>query len=223
MQYLLRGALALALAWPSLAPAEVPEALAIGAEFPDFSLPDTTGQMHNLAQYKDKIVVFNFSTPECPCSRSVDASLAELAAAYADRDVVFLGVNSNFFMDSESLRDYAKMAKIAYPILKDDDVELADATGARVTPEVFVKDAKGKVVFHGPPDNRPNPAGTPTVFYLKDALEALTSGKLVEHANITPWGCTIRGAETGTADPVHKDKQPDRAAKPCPSLPRVAL
>ena len=210
-QYLLRGTLALglsaAIVWPGLAPAEVPEALKIGAVFPDFKLPDTSGQEHTLAQYKDKIVVFNFSTPECPCSRSVDGALAELAKAYAEKDVVFLGVNSNFFMDPESLRDYAKYAKIAYPILKDDHVELADAAGAKVTPEIFIKDKNGKVVYHGPPDNRLNPSATPTVFYLKDALEALTSGKPVPVAEVKPWGCAIRGGETEVADPEHAEQK----------------
>ena len=218
MQYLLRGALALGLAatlaWPGLSTAEVPEPLKIGANFPDFTLPDTTGQEHTLSQYKDKIVVFNFSTPECPCSRSVDRELAELAAAYADKDVVFLGVNSNFFMDPESLRDYAKSVGVTYPMLKDDYVELADAAGARVTPEVFVKDKNGKVVFHGPPDNRLNPKATPTEFYLKDALEALTTGKPIEKTNITPWGCSIRGEKSTEADSEHTEKSPTEADKP---------
>lgn len=218
MQYLLRGTLALGLAatlaWPVLSSAEVPEPLKIGADFPDFTLLDTTGQEHTLSQYKDKIVVLNFSTPECPCSRSVDGALAELAAAYADKDVVFLGVNSNFFMDPESLRDYAKSVGVTYPILKDDDVELADAAGARVTPEIFVKDKNGKVVFHGPPDNRLNPKATPTEFYLKDALEALTTGKPIEKTNITPWGCSIRGGESTEPDPEHAEKPSAAVDKP---------
>lgn len=217
-QYLLRGTLALslgaAIVCSGLVAAEVPEALKIGAKFPDFKLPDTAGQEHTLAQYKDKIVVFNFSTPECPCSRSVDGALAELAAAYAEKDVVFLGVNSNFFMDPESLGDYAKYAKIAYPILKDDHEVLADAAGAKVTPEIFIKDKNGKVVYHGPPDNRLNPTATPTVFYLKDALEALTTGKPVPVAEVTPWGCAIRGGETEVADPEHEKKVKDEKAAP---------
>jgi peroxiredoxin len=210
--YLLRGSLALAamLAWPGLSSAEVPEPLKIGADFPDFTLPDTTGQEHSLGQYKDKIVVFTFSTPECPCSRSVDGALAELAAAYADRGVVFIGVNSNFFMDPESLRDYAKSAGITYPILKDDDEKLADATGARVTPEVFIKDKNGKVVFHGPPDNRVNPKATPTEFYLKDALKALTAGRPIEKTNITPWGCSIRGGDRAEVPPEHDAPEEDK-------------
>ncbi len=214
MTYLLRVAFATAFSFLSVASAEAPEALAIGADFPDFKLPDTTGKQHTLSQYKDKIVVFNFSTPECPCSRSVDGALAELATAYADKGVVFLGVNSNFFMDPESLRDYALSAGVTYPMLKDDEVELADAAGARVTPEIFVKDKSGKVVFHGPPDNRLNPKATPTEFYLKDALEALTTGKPIENADITPWGCSIRGEKSTESDPEHAEKPSEEANKP---------
>lgn len=218
MQYLLRGTSVfvamLAIFRPVSTLADGLKPVEIGADFPDFKLPDIQGKEHTLAEYKDKIVVFNFSTPECPCSRSVEGALNDLAAAYADKDVVFVGVNSNYFMDSESLRDYAAYAKISYTILKDDDVELADAAGARVTPEIFIKDKGGKIVFHGAPDNRLNPSATPTVFYLKDALEALTAGKPIEHANITPWGCSIRGGETAAADTEHNQKDRDAGAKP---------
>lgn len=204
--------LALVCAGTEKVHAEIREPLAIGEAFPDFTLPDITGREHRLSDYQDKIVVFTFCTPECPCSRSVDGALAELAAAYADRDVVFLGVNSNFFMDPESLRDYAASVGVKFPILKDDDEVLANATGARVTPEVFIKDKHGKVVFHGPPDNRANPKAVPTEFYLKDALEALTTGRPVTKSNITPWGCSIRAGSSNRDEEEHKadedSKQP---------------
>jgi hypothetical protein len=117
-------------------------------------------------------------------------------------------------MDAETLRDFARVSRITYPILKDDDVLLADAVGARVTPEIFVKGKNGKVVFHGPPDNRPNPQGTPTVFYLKDALEALTQGKAVDKPEITPWGCSIRNGETTTPEAEHRDSPAEGSPAP---------
>lgn len=208
-RFTLRALAALALVAAGLAGADtpIPPALKPGATFPDFKIVDLSGKEHTLADYKGKILVFVFTTPECPCSRSVDRHLSELATTYADKNVVFLGVNANFLTDPEALAEYAKQVGVHFTILKDDYQELADATGARVTPEVFIVDTDGKVVFHGPPDNRPTPTAKPTVFYLQDALAALTTGKPIPVTDVTPWGCFIRGHEPGTADDSHTDEK----------------
>ena len=69
-----------------------------------------------------------------------------------------------------------------------------DAAGARVTPEIYVIDKEGKLAYHGAPDDRAGPTSTPTAFYLKDALDALTAGKAVEKPTVKAWGCGIKRA-----------------------------
>lgn len=174
--------------------AEKLKALEIGATFPDFKLTDTTGKEHSLASYKDKIVVLNFCTQECPFSRGADPSINELATAYAEKDVVFLGVDSNKNLEPAAIQAHIDEAKIPYPILKDMDNKLADAVGARVTPEIYVIGKDGKLAYHGAPDDRAGPTETPKAHYLKDALDALTAGKAVEKATVKAWGCGIKRA-----------------------------
>jgi peroxiredoxin len=178
----------------SRASAEKLKALEIGAAFPDFKLTDTTGKEHSLANYKDKIVVLNFCTQECPFSRGADPSINELATAYADNDVVFLGVDSNKNLEPAAIQAHIDEAKIPYPILKDTDNKLADAVGARVTPEIYVIGKDGKLAYHGAPDDRAGPTETPKAHYLKDALDALTAGKAVEKSTVKAWGCGIKRA-----------------------------
>lgn len=176
------------------ASAEKLKALEIGTAFPEFKLTDTTGKEHSLADYKDKILVLNFCTQECPFSRGADPSINELAKAYANKGVVFLGVDSNKNLEPAAIQAHIDEAKIPYPILKDAGNKLADAVGARVTPEIYVIDKDGKLAYHGAPDDRAGPTDTPTAFYLKDALEALTAGKAVEKSTVKAWGCGIKRA-----------------------------
>jgi peroxiredoxin len=181
-------------AWMAGASAAKLEAPKIGTAFPDFKLPDTTGKEHALSDYKGKILVLNFSSQECPFSRGADPAISELATAYKDKGVVFLGVDSNKDLDAAEIQAHIDEAGIPYAILKDAGNKLADAAGARVTPEIYVINKDGKLAYHGAPDDRAGPTSTPTAFYLKDALEALTAGKAVEKPTVKAWGCGIKRA-----------------------------
>lgn len=176
------------------ASAEKLKALEIGAAFPDFKLTDSTGKEHSLADYKDKILVLNFCTQECPFSRGADPSINDLATTYADKGVVFLGVDSNKNLDAAAIQAHIDEAKIPYPIVKDTGNKLADQVGARVTPEIYVIGKDGKLAYHGAPDDRAGPTETPKAHYLKDALDALTEGKPVAKSTVKAWGCGIKRA-----------------------------
>lgn len=192
---LLAGALCtLPAVWPGAASAAKLEALKIGAAMPDFKLTDTAGKEHSLDQYKGQIVVFNFCTQECPFSRGADPDINALATAYAEKGVVFLGVDSNKNLKPEDIQTYMDEAKVPYPILKDVGNTLADAVGARVTPEIYIMDKDGTLVYHGAPDNRTGPKSEPTEHYLKDALDALLAGESIEKTEVKAWGCGIKRA-----------------------------
>ena len=114
--------------------AAVPDAPEIGQPIPAFELEDYMGEKHSLEMYKDKILMLNFSSQQCPFSRGADATINALAEKYADQGVVVLGVDSNKITTVEEIKMHAEKAKVPYPILKDYDNAYADAVGARVTP-----------------------------------------------------------------------------------------
>jgi hypothetical protein len=83
-----------------------------------------------------------------------------------------------------------KGMKFAYAV--DGTSELAVAFGASRTPEAFLFDAKGLLVYHGTIDDNADDAGKVTKPYLKDAVLAVASGKSVPTAQTKALGCGIK-------------------------------
>lgn len=168
------------------------DVLQIGEPIPEFSLKDLSGKTHTLDQYEDKIVVFNFCTQQCPFSRGADPDINAIAKEYGEKGVVFLGIESNKNLEPADVRPYIEDKGIAYPILDDVGNTFADAVGAKVTPEIYIKGKDGNLVYHGAPDNRAGPTETPTEHYLRDALDALLAGEPIEKPEVKAWGCGLK-------------------------------
>jgi thiol-disulfide isomerase/thioredoxin len=165
-------------------------ALEIGKPLPDFALTDSTGKEHKLADYKGKVLVINFSSPNCPFSKGADTAINALAEKY--KDAAFLGIDSNKNVTADDLNKHIAASKQPYPIAKDPENKYADAVGAKVTPELFIVGKDGNLAYHGAPDNRTSPDGEPTEQYADAALKALSEGKPVEKTEVSAWGCGIK-------------------------------
>ena len=74
----------------------------------------------------------------------------------------------------------------------------AEALGLIVerTPEAFVFDAEGKLVYHGTIDDNAEDASEVKQRFLGDALEAVATGKPVETKQTKALGCTIKYYDT---------------------------
>jgi len=181
----------LAAALPALA-----EGPAIGAAAPVFDLKTIDGKDFSLASAEkaDKLVVLMFIATECPYSNAYNDRMRDMAAAYAARGVQFVGINSN---STESVADavaHAKKHGHTFTILKDTGNKVADLYDARRTPEVFVIDKDGKLVYHGRIDENYEDAAKVTSPDLKNALDALLAGQPVAKAETKAFGCTIKRA-----------------------------
>ncbi|MBI4556686.1 MAG: redoxin domain-containing protein [Candidatus Hydrogenedentes bacterium] len=170
-------------------------AVDIGAAMPDFKLKDCDGKEHTLSGYKGKIVVLDFCSQGCPWSRGADPHLAALSKEYGAKGVVFLGVDSHSETTPEEIKAYAAKTGIPHPILKDTGNSYADAVGAERTPEIYIADKEGKLVYHGAFDNRKNPDKAGDINYVKKALDSVLGGQSVETAKVNAWGCTIKRAK----------------------------
>src|SRR2546427_502058 len=69
--------------------------------------------------------------------------------------------------------------------------KIADRFGANHTPEAYVIDASGKLVYHGRIDNSQNTANI-TSNDLRDALDALLAGKPIQKTTSVAFGCSIK-------------------------------
>ena len=74
----------------------------------------------------------------------------------------------------------------------DEGSKLAMAFGATQTPQVFLFDSNGKLVYQGVIDDNPRKPKKVTKPYLLDAISALGSGKPISIAETKGRGCTIK-------------------------------
>jgi peroxiredoxin len=106
--------------------------------------------------------------------------------------VLFVGINSNKSEPESEAREHAKTNRHTFPIMKDPDNKVADMYHAKRTPEIFVVDKQGKVVYHGRIDENYEDPAQVTSPDLKNALEALLAGKPITRAETKAFGCTIK-------------------------------
>lgn len=166
--------------------------VSLGAVVPDFTLPDPEGHEHTLASLKGKNgTVLIFMATRCPVSNGYNERMEKLAADYAPRGVNVVGINANATEPVEEVRQHAKEKGLTFTILKDAGSRIADRFDAQVTPEAYLLDASGKLVYHGPIDNARDPEKI-TSNYLRDAVEAVLSGKPVQKSEAKAFGCSIK-------------------------------
>ena len=91
----------------------------------------------------------------------------------------------------------AKERKMQFAYAVDPGSELAKAFGATRTPEAFLFDANGKLVYHGTIDDNADDAKAVEQPYLANAVNAVALGKTVAVAETKALGCGIkfRGAK----------------------------
>jgi peroxiredoxin len=166
--------------------------VSLGSVVPDFTLPDADGKQHTLASLKgSKGTVVIFIATKCPVSNAYNARMAKLAEDYKSKGVSVVGINSNVAELADEVKKHAAEHSLAFTILKDAGNVIADRFDAQVTPEAFVLDASGKLVYHGRIDNSRN-GDSITASELRDALDAVLAGKAVEKQEAKAFGCSIK-------------------------------
>jgi peroxiredoxin len=169
--------------------------LAVGDTAPTFTLPATDGSEHGLDGAPATVVVFTCN--HCPYALAWHDRIAEVARDYAPRGVAVLAINPN---DAERYpRDSfdAMRARVErdggwpMPYLRDEDQDVAEAYGARTTPDVFVLGVDGRLAYRGAPDaDHDDPAQN--AVWLRAALDAVLGGRAPDPAETTPVGCSIK-------------------------------
>ena len=166
---------------------------AVGTEAPTFSLPDTDGVEHSPGDAPATLVVFTCN--HCPYALAWHDRIAALARDYPN--VKVLAVSSNdavrYPRDSyEAMRERVQ-AEGGWPMpyLYDETQDVARAYGAKTTPDCFLIDAQGRVVYRGAPDaDHEDPSQNAA--WLRDAIDATLAGSAPATAQTTPVGCSIK-------------------------------
>jgi len=173
-------------------PGDLPAPPAIGAMIDDFKLPDADGAQHTLNSLKGKNgAVIIFIATRCPVSNGYNDRMQKLAEDYQSKGINVIGINSNSTEPASEVKSHAAEKHLTFAILKDEGNKIADRFGANHTPEAYVIDASGKLVYHGRIDNSQNTANI-TSNDLRDALDAVLAGKPIQKTTSVAFGCSIK-------------------------------
>jgi len=173
---------------------------AIGDPAPAFTLKCLSGMDHNLADFKGKIVVLEWTNPGCPVvARHYKDGLMPAAQKTArEKQVVWIAVNStnpehaNYRQPEELKKIYAEW-QAAYAVqLMDSDGATGRAYGAKTTPHIFVIDAEGKVAYNGAIDDDTSGNKADRTNYALAAVDALIAGQTVAVTTTKPYGCSVK-------------------------------
>ncbi len=174
-----------------------------GSTAPAFTLTDTAGKSVSLADYKGKYVVLEWTNPECPFVQSHYSAKAmqDLQKTWGAKDVVWLTINST----NQSHPEYKTAAQMSAwekaqgaaqkHVLIDGTSATGRAYAAKTTPQMFVVDPSGKVIYDGAADahRSANPAShKASDSYVQVALNEAMAGKPVTTASTSPYGCSVK-------------------------------
>jgi thiol-disulfide isomerase/thioredoxin len=179
---------------------EINDPLPIGSSLPnpDSKMKDISGKEVSFkdAMKKNGLLVM-FSCNTCPVVRKYQSRTLETAKFATDNGIGVILLNSNEATrsDGESfddMKEYGKDQGYPFSYLVDKNSAMADAFGATRTPEVFLFDKSGKLVYHGAIDDNANDPGEVTRKHAKIAIEEMVAGKNVSTTKTRFVGCTIK-------------------------------
>lgn len=165
----------------------------LGSKVSDFGLRSTSGEAVQFASLKGPVTVITFVSTECPVSNAYNERMASLYNEYSGKGVKFVFINANRTEPADKVAEHASK-HFPFPVYKDEGNVVADRFGASVTPEVFVMDKNGTVVYHGSIDDSQEPARV-TQPRLKGALDSVLAGRTVATPESKAFGCTIKKAK----------------------------
>lgn len=169
------------------------ETAALNAAVKDFRLKDAGGKslsLQKLSEKKTAIVVLFLAT-QCPIATDYTERIVALVEAYAEKDVQFVGINSNRQETVDEIAEYSEKHGFEFPVLKDPGNKIADYFAARRTPEVFLLDKERILRYRGAIDDKRD---EPTKHYLQTALDLVIVGQEIPKASqkTRAVGCTIK-------------------------------
>ena len=175
--------------------------LQIGDKAPDYSLKNSNSaggvDVLSLSDSIEKngcVVVFECN--HCPYVVASVDRINAMSQYCKDREIGFVGINSNDPVNypADSFENMVKRAQngMPYPYLHDPTQVTATAWGAERTPEFFLLNSEGIIVYHGRMDDSPRDPTKVTTSELKDAIDAMISGIAPSVVSTESIGCSVK-------------------------------
>ena len=175
----------------------------VGKPAPDFTLKDTSGKEHKLSDLKGKFVVLEWINFGCPfVKKHYDSqNMQKLQKAATGKDVVWLSVCSSGpgkqgnLPPAEAAAASKAYGSSATAYLIDEEGTVGKLYGAKTTPNMFVINPEGVLIYKGAIDDQtsPDPSSVEGAKnYVELALNEASSGKPVTTPSTKPYGCAVK-------------------------------
>ena len=176
---------------------------AIGDTAPDFTGNNSFGKKVALSDFKNKVVVLEWTNHECPFTvkHYKTRNMQSLQSHYTGKDVIWLSVVSS----AEGKQGYVtpneanelSQTRQASPshVILDVSGEIGKLYGAKTTPHMFVISTDGKLAYNGAVDSirSADPADIDAATnYTRAALDALLAGETEGTPLTKPYGCSVK-------------------------------
>lgn len=196
---LLAGALALSM---SVYAQQNIKSIEIGSKMPmgDANMIVANGKMAVTTLNDEKTnsgLLVMFSCNTCPYVVKSQARTKEIIAYAKKMGLGMIIVNSNEAKrdgdDSQlAMARYARAQGYEVHYAIDKDSKLADEFGATRTPEVFLFDGNGTLMYKGAMEDNPANPSESQEMYLKNAIDMIMSGVVPDPSSTKSIGCTIK-------------------------------
>ncbi len=174
----------------------------VGQPAPPFTLTDSHGTKRSLADFKGKIVVLEWLNHGCPfvAPHYQGGNMQMLQKKYTEQDVVWLSVVSSApgkqgQMSAEATNETTSEKEAApTAVLLDENGTVGRLYDAKVTPEFFIIDPEGVLVYSGAIDDfkSTSPDKSEAKNYLAQGLDQIMAGKEISVPQTRAYGCGIK-------------------------------
>ena len=175
-----------------------------GKPAPDFTATDINGKTVKLSDFKGKIVVLESYNLDCPfCANHFKTgAMQALQADLTAKGVVWLMVNSvnpnhpSHRSPADAQKEWAAEKLNATAWLDDSSGAIGHLYGMKTTPDMYVINKDGVLVYQGAIDNKPDPSHDPKTArnYVSEAVNDLLTGKPIEVSETKSYGCGVKYA-----------------------------
>tara|TARA_B100000214_G_scaffold242022_1_gene177324 strand:- start:475 stop:1017 length:543 start_codon:yes stop_codon:yes gene_type:complete len=172
-----------------------------GDSAPKFSLKNAnTNVAKELVSLEDVMgengAIIVFECNHCPYVIASIERMNKMCNRSSDMGIGFVGINSNnaAMYPDDSFENMVKRAEkdMPYPYLHDESQEVATEWGAERTPEFFLINSEGVVVYKGRLDNSPRDPTQASTSELQDAIDSMLMGTEITNPRTQSIGCSIK-------------------------------
>ena len=172
-----------------------------GGAAPNFHLPNANTavggdsmSLTDVMSHNGAVVVFTCN--HCPYVVGSEPRIEAMAERARSEGLGFAGINSNdpVNYESDSWNNMVKRANrgMSYSYLHDVSQDTARAYGAERTPEFYLIDSSGSVVYRGRLDDSPRDPSHATSSDLSDAMDDLIAGRRITVSRTNSIGCSVK-------------------------------